>query len=235
MKSSTPRTNPTPSLQQMLETSMWGRNLSRAEMDRVRRECFERSTPAGGCVVRTAEPCEHWIGVIEGLVKMSVTAPDGKTSTLTGLTAGGWFGEGSLIKRERRRYDVVALRDTRAALMPRATFEWLRATSLPFNHYLQNLLNARLGLFIGLLEYDRLLGADARVARCLASLFNPDLYPEPGPHVDLNQGEIGLLSGVSRQRANAALHRLQAQGLLRLEHRGLTVLDLDGLRGFAGS
>jgi CRP-like cAMP-binding protein len=151
------------------------------------------------------------------------------------VTAGGWFAEGSLLKRERLRYDVIALRDSRLALMPRSTFEWLRATSLPFNHYLQNLLNARLGLFIGLLEYDRLLGADARVARCLASLFNPDLYPEPGPFVDLLQGEIGLLAGVSRQRANTALQRLQGEGLIRIEHRGITVLDLAGLRGFAGA
>jgi CRP-like cAMP-binding protein len=221
-------------LAQMLEGSTWGRNLAWAELDRVRRECFERSTPAGGTVVRMGDPGEHWVGLIEGLVKMSVTAPDGKVSTLTGLTAGGWFGEGTLLKRERWRYDVIALRDTRAAFMPRSTFEWLRATSLPFNHYLQTLLNARLSLFIGLLEYDRLLGADARVARCLASLFNPDLYPEPGPYIDLQQGEIGLLSGVSRQRANAALQRLQAEGLIRIEHRGVTVLDLAGLRGFAG-
>lgn len=223
------------SLEQMLQGSMWGRNLSHAEMDQVRRDCFERRTPAGGYVVRIADPCDHWVGIIEGLVKMSVTAPDGKVSTLTGLTAGGWFGEGSLIKRELRRYDVIALRDTRAAFMPRTTFERLRNTSLPFNHYLQNLLNARLGLFIGLLEYDRLLGADARVARCLASLFNPDLYPEPGPYIDLQQSEVGLLCGLSRQRVNTALRRLQEDALIRIEHRGLTVLDLPGLRSFGGN
>ena len=75
----------------------------------------------------------------------------------------------------------------------------------------------------------------ARHARSLASLYNPDLYPEPGPFIDLQQGEIGLLAGVSRQRANAALQRLQAEGLVRIEHRGVTVLDLAGLRGFAGT
>jgi len=223
------------SLVDMLEASTWGRNLAWAEMDRVRRECFEKPVPAEGYVARMGDPSEHWIGLVAGLVKMVVTAPDGKVSTLTGVTTGGWFGEGSLLKHEPRRYDVIALRDTRAAFMPRATFEWLRATSLPFNHHLQNLLNARLGLFIGLLEYDRLLGADARVARSLASLYNPDLYPEPGPFIDLQQGEIGLLAGVSRQRANAALQRLQAEGLVRIEHRGVTVLDLAGLRGFAGT
>ncbi len=223
------------SLTEMLDASTWGRNLAWAEMDRVRRECIERAVPAGGHAVQMGDPADYWIGIIEGLLKMSVTAPDGKVSTLTGVTAGGWFAEGSLLKRERMRYDVIALRDSRLALMPRSTFEWLRATSLPFNHYLQNLLNARLGLFIGLLEYDRLLGADARVARCLASLFNPDLYPEPGPFVDLLQGEIGLLAGVSRQRANTALQRLQGEGLIRIEHRGITVLDLAGLRCFAGA
>lgn len=224
-----------PTLHDMLRGSTWGRNLSPAEFDRAAREVREVHVAAGGYVARNGEPAEHWIGIVEGLVKMSVTSAEGKVSTLTGLTAGGWFGEGSVLKKEARRYDVVALRDTRVAMMPRATFEGLRTTSIPFNHYLLNLLNARLGLFIGLLEYDRLLGPDARVARCLASLFNPDLYPDPGPYVDLLQGEVGLLSGVSRQRANVALQRLQQAGLIRIEPRGLTVLDLDGLRRFAGS
>ncbi|MCM5681387.1 Crp/Fnr family transcriptional regulator [Schlegelella sp. S2-27] len=218
----------------MLRNSTWGRNLTPSEFDRVARETREAQVIAGGYVARNGELVEHWIGIVEGLAKMSVTSAEGKVSTLTGVTAGGWFGEGSVLKKEARRYDVVALRDTRIAMMPRVTFDWLRTTSIPFNHYLLNLLNARLGLFIGLLEYDRLLGPDARVARCLASLFNPDLYPQPGPYVDLLQGEVGLLSGVSRQRANVALQRLQEAGLLRIDPRGLTVLDLDGLRRFAG-
>ncbi|MCW7541675.1 Crp/Fnr family transcriptional regulator [Aquabacterium sp. A7-Y] len=218
----------------MLRNSGWGRNLTPAEFDRVASDVREIRVPAGGYIGRTGEPAEHWIGIIEGLAKMSVTSPEGRTATLAGVVAGGWFGEGSLLKKELRRYDIIAIRDTRVALLPRASFEWLRGTSLPFNHYLLNLLNARLGLFIGLLEYDRLLGPDARLARCLASLFNPDLYPEPGPYVDLLQVEVGLLSGVSRQRANVALQRLQQAGLIRIEHRGLTVLDLEGLRRFAG-
>jgi CRP/FNR family cyclic AMP-dependent transcriptional regulator len=222
------------SLAEMLDASTWGRNLAWRERERVHQECIERRVEAGGMAARMADPSDHWIGVIDGLLKMQVTSPDGRVSTLAGMAPGGWFGEGSLLKRERRRYEVVALRETRLALMPRATFEWLRGTSLPFNHYLQNLLNARLGLFIGMLENDRLLGADARVARCLAGLFNPDLYPEPGPFVDLLQGEVGLLAGVSRQRANTALQRLQAAALIRIEHRGVTVLDVDGLRAFTG-
>lgn len=220
-------------LQEMLRTSTWGRNLSAADFERVAGAAFERDVPEGGFAARAGQIVEHWIGLVEGLLKMSVTAPDGRASTLTGLCAGGWFGEGSLIKREARRYDVIALRPSRIALIPHAAFERLRGTSLPFNHYLHNLMNARLSLFIGLLEYDRLLSTDARVARCIATLFNPDLYPEPRPYVDLKQHEIGLLAGVSRQRVNGALRTLHNRGLIRIETRGVTVLDLHGLRTFA--
>lgn len=221
-------------LDSIIRNSVWGRMLAPHELDRVCVESMERQVPAGGFVARMGDSVEHWMGVIDGLLKMSVASPDGKVSTLTGMSTGGWFGEGSLMKHEARRYDVIALRPSRMALVPRHTFERLRASSVPFNHHLQNLLNARLSLFIGMLEYDRLLGTDARVARCIATLFNADLYPEPRAYVDLRQQEIALLCGVSRQRVNVALRTLQDSGLLKVEPRGVTVLDLDGLRNFAG-
>lgn len=221
-------------LEETIHHSVWGRMLTPQELDRAVVESRERRVPAGGFACRMGERVEHWVGVIEGLLKMSVTSPDGKVSTLTGMATGGWFGEGSLIKRETFRYDVVALRPSRLALVPSATFERLRNTSLPFNHHLQNLMNARLSLFIGMLEYDRLLGTDAKVARCIATLFSGDLYPEMRSYVDLRQQEIALLAGVSRQRVNVALRTLQDHGLLRVEPRGVTVLDVDGLRTFAG-
>ena len=43
---------------------------------------------------------------------MSIVSRGGKATTFTGMTAGAWFGEGSVLKNEPRRYDVVALRDT---------------------------------------------------------------------------------------------------------------------------
>ncbi|OYV01232.1 MAG: Crp/Fnr family transcriptional regulator [Burkholderiales bacterium PBB5] len=222
------------SLEAALHQSPWSRALTADELDRVCGECFERRVAAGGFAIRCGEPADHWIGVIDGLVKMSVSQPDGRVSTLTGVTAGGWAGEGSLLKPGVWRYDGVAVRPTRLACMPRRSFERLLATSLPFSRFLLQQINARLSLFVGLVEFDRLLGPDARVARCLASLFDADLYPQAGRTVQLSQDEIGLLAGVSRQRANRALHLLERDGLLRIEFGGVTVLDLGGLRRFQG-
>ena len=113
-------------------------------------------------------------------MKVSVGNAEGKVASLTGVPAGGWIGEGSLLKREVRKYDIVALRDSVVARLPAATFDWLLDTSIPFNRYLLHQLNERVAQFIGKAEYDRLLDPDARVARCLAELFNPLLYPGMG-------------------------------------------------------
>ncbi len=219
-------------LEAMLRDSLWAATLSPDELDQVLRETHERRIPTGGHAIHCGEPADHWIGVIDGLVKMTVSEPDGRISTFTGVTAGGWAGEGSLLKPGRWRYDGVAVRPTRLACVPRRSFERLVATNLAFNRFLMSHLNARLSMFIALVQFDRLLGPDARVARCLASLFDPDLYPRADDFVQLNQEEIGMLSAVSRQRTNEALHGLERAGLLRVEFGGVRVLDLAGLRGY---
>jgi CRP/FNR family transcriptional regulator, cyclic AMP receptor protein len=104
--------------------------------------------------------------------------------------------------------------------------------SVAFNRFLVRQLNERLGQFIGAMEYDRTLDATGRVARSIASLFNPILYPDLTRHLEITQEEIGALSGISRQNANQCLKRLEAMGLLRLEYGGVTVIDLDRLRSY---
>src|SRR5262245_50060501 len=72
---------------------------------------------AGAFIARRGEPSRHWIGVDSGLIKLAVYTPDGRGCTFSGVPAGGWCGEGSVIKREIRRYDVIAIRDSRVLLV----------------------------------------------------------------------------------------------------------------------
>ncbi|MBY4595989.1 Crp/Fnr family transcriptional regulator [Ottowia caeni] len=218
-------------LEDLVLQSGWTKGLERSVVDHVLGSMHERYVPTGGFVAQSGAPVQDWIGVISGLAKMSVTTSDGRLSTLIGAPPGTWFGEGSLIKSEARRYDVVALRPTRIALMPARIFEWLRETSIPFNHYLQHLLNERLAQFVGLLKSQRLQGTDERVAHCLATLFDSPLFQEPY-FLEVNQEEVGLLANVSRQRANLALKRLEELSLIRVEFGGLVVLDMAGLKSF---
>ena len=204
--------------------------LDADHLSRVLEALTEHDVPMGHHVCRKGEPVSAWFGVISGLVKLGSVSPEGKTVTYTGVTAGGWFGEGPLLKKELRRYDAVALRDTRIAALPRTTFLWLLAHSIPFNRFILDQLNERLAQMISLVDSDRMRDPEARVAHCLASLFNAQLYPRTEPYLQISQEEIGHLSGLSRQRVNHALQVLQDKGLLRVEHIGVTVVDLSELR-----
>lgn len=217
---------------ELIRASIWARGLTSDELGRVESEVVERQVQAGAYVARKGDPVEHWIGVVSGLVKLSSVSPGGKTANFAGMNGGAWFGEGSMLKSEPRRYDVVALCDSRVALMPRATFERLQGSSIPFNRFLLEQLNERLGYFIAMVEHDRLLGPEARVARCLASMFNPYLYPGSDPSVPISQEELGYLSRVSRQRVNQALGAMEKAGLVRVDYGRITVQDLEGLRRF---
>jgi CRP-like cAMP-binding protein len=220
------------SLADFVAAAPWAARLDAAQRARVLAETLVRPAAAGSLVCRKGEPVEHWVGVVDGLVKMANVSTDGKPTSFTGIPSGGWFGEGSLLKDEPRRYDIVALRDSTIAYMPRATFMALLDQSVAFNRFLLVQLNERLGQFIAMVEHDRLLGPDARLARGLAALFNPHLYPGIGPTLPIAQDELGQLVGLSRQRVNQALQKLEHAGLLRIEYGGVTVLDLDGLRRF---
>lgn len=225
--------DPHPSqLVNMLAASAWWSGLDDVQRRRVTTDVEERRFPGGTVVMRKGETVDAWTGVIEGLVKMSSVSAAGKSVTFTGVGPGGWFGEGSLLKSEARKYDIVALRDTKMAWMPRSTFDWLLSTNIAFNRFLLLQLNERLGQFIGLVEVERLLEPDARVARCLAEMFNPHLYPGHRSELEISQEEIGYLSGVSRQRVNQALQVLARAKLVEIEYGSVRIVDLAALRRY---
>jgi len=220
------------SSEQLRRIAFWSHDLSAGELEQARRGIVEKDFSKGAYICHRGDRLDYWTGVASGIVRFGTTSQSGKTVTFTGLRTGSWFGEGTMLKNELRQYDLIALRDTRIALMNRTTFMWLFENSVAFNRFLVRQLNERLGQFIALVEYDRSLNANARVARSIAWLFNPVLYPQADMHLDISQEEIGLLSGLSRPVTNKSLQALEAKGLLLVERNGLTVLNLDRLRNF---
>ena len=208
----------------------WLAVLDSYQRERVVRELKVGDALPGDLVCRAGRPVTYWFGVIDGLLKMSSDNADGQTMTFTGVPPGGWFGEGTALKREPYRYNIQALRKSIVAGLPVDTFHWLLDHSIAFNRFVMNQLNERLGQFIAAREIDRMNNPDARVARSLAALFNPILYPGVGEVLRITQQELAYLVGLSRQRVNEALSALQAQGVIRIEYGGLRVLSLEALR-----
>ncbi len=209
----------------------WLDRLEADERQRVLHDLRVVSVEPGELLCRVGRPVTYWFGVIDGLLKMSTDRADHQGRiNYTGVPPGGWFGEGTVLKREPYRYNIQALRRSVVAGIPADTFHWLLERSIGFNRFVLTQLNERLGQFIGAREIDRLSNLDERVARNLAALFHPLLYPGVGGLLRVTQQDLADLVGLSRQRVNEALRVLQAAGLIGVEYGGVRVLDLDGLR-----
>jgi CRP/FNR family cyclic AMP-dependent transcriptional regulator len=210
----------------------WLPALTPGEREKACDDLIVTETLVGETICRIGKPASYWFGLVDGLLKMSNDDSQGPVITFTGVAPGGWFGEGTVLKREVYRYNIQALRKSRVAGLPADSFHWLIEHSLGFNRFVMLQLNERLGQFIAAREIDRLSNPDLRVARSLASLVNPLLYPSVGEVLRITQQELAYLVGLSRQRVNEALATLEAQGVIRVEYGGLRVLDRMALRGY---
>ncbi len=208
----------------------WLSLLTDEERLQITSELVVSDPQPGDYVCRVGRPVTYWFGVVSGLLKMSSDNESGQTMTFTGVPPGGWFGEGTALKREVYRYNIQPLRASVVAGLPVDTFHWLIDHSLGFNRFIMQQLNERLGQFIAARELDRMNNPELRLARNLATLFNPVLFSGVGEVLRITQQELAYLVGLSRQRVNEALKVLEARQLIRVEYGGLRILDLQGLR-----
>lgn len=208
----------------------WWPALDAHARARVEGDLMVGNATPGELICRMGRPATYWFGVVDGLLKMSTETAEGQTITYSGLTPGGWFGEGTALKREPYRYNVQALRNSVVAGLPVDAFHWLLDHSIGFNRFVMNQLNERLAQFISARGIDRMNSPEQRVALNLAALVNPVLFPGVGDWLRITQQELAYLVGLSRQRVNEALGQLQAHGAIRIEYGGLRILDLPALR-----
>lgn len=214
---------------QLLQGADWFTPLGDAAKAQVRADLVERTVGTGDALGYQGEMQHYWFGVMEGLLKWSVNAIDGRTVTLGGQSVGSWFGEGTLLRSQPRQADIIALRNSRVAMLPRATFDWLRQTEPCFNEFLLRQINERLHWFMGSMAAHRLLDAEHLVVRALWGLVHPLLNPLGLHHLLISQEEVANLAMVSRQRCNMALLNLKREGLIELGYGAISIRDIDAL------
>lgn len=210
-----------------LQTQAWFRALPVADQARLEANVRLVRGRKGEVVLRAGDVVEGWYGVVSGLVKLQSHSPEGRTSVFVGLPAGQWFGEGSALKKEARRYDVVALRESTLLCLPCAEFDHLFNTSIGFTQAVVWQMNMRLGQAMAAIEASRVRTPEQRVALYLSRVFWHGIQK-----LDLSQEELSNIVGLSRQTVNRALQVLEQQGLLSLQLGRIGVRNDDALTAF---
>ena len=189
--------------------------------------------PRGNVLFNEGDPGDRLYVIDEGKIKLGATSSDGRETLLAILGPGEMFGELSLFDPGPRNATAVALTDATLLGVGHPDLEpWL--TGRP------EVAASLLGALARRLRRTNEAMADlvfsdvpGRVAKALLDLAGK--FGVPGPdgsvHVvhDLTQEELAQLVGASRETVNKALADFQNRGWLRLEQRGVDLVDLERL------
>lgn len=212
-----------------LEQWEWYRALPVPLRTNTLQEALLKTFNAGDYVARAGDPSNHWYGAIDGFLQMYVVNMEGAETTLSCIRKNEWGGEGSLLKKELRQYDLRALTTSRICMLPVQTFDALRERSIEFNHFLCDIMNARMGEFVGMLAAARLGSPEMQLAKALLMLVDP--RGEALQELGISQHELALISGLSRQRVNVAVSVFKGLAIVRSAPRkGMLEVHVPRLR-----
>lgn len=215
------------SLLDIVRKAAWYSTLPDSAQAWVEARLKEHTVLAGQYLGHRGEIPAAWFGLIEGVLKSSVFSIDGRTSSLGGILPGCWFGEGALLRGKPRHADYVALRDSRVALLALDDFAHLLQTQPAFKDFILMQITERLHYFMEHVGDARLMRVPALVAHTLCGLVHPLNNPLGQLWLPISQDELATIAGVSRQRCNQTLARMQRQGWLRLRYGGLSLTAPD--------
>jgi CRP/FNR family cyclic AMP-dependent transcriptional regulator len=171
--------------------------------------------------------------ILDGKIKLTRAAADGRENLLSVLGPGEMFGELSLFDPRPRTASAVAVTDSRlGALAHDDLRSWLTGRPDVALHLLQALAQ-RLRRANDVMADLVFTDVPGRVAKALLDLAGRFGESQPdGLHVnhDLTQEELAQLVGASRETVNKALADFAARGWLQLSAKSVLLIEPDRLR-----
>jgi CRP/FNR family cyclic AMP-dependent transcriptional regulator len=171
--------------------------------------------------------------VLDGKIKLTRAAADGRENLLSVIGPGEMFGELSLFDPRPRTSTASAVTDaTVAALAHDALRPWLLERPDVSMHMLRALAKRVRREFdvTADLVFTDVPGRVAKNLLDLAERFGEQDRDGLHVHHDLTQEELAQLVGASRETVNKALADFAARGWVQISARSVLILDIERLR-----
>jgi CRP/FNR family cyclic AMP-dependent transcriptional regulator len=191
-----------------------------------------RSVERGHTIFREGDTGDRLFVVLDGKVKISRAAADGRENLLAVLGPGEMFGELSLFDPGPRTATATTITDSRLASLdhddlrpllldrPGVAVHLLRALALRLRRTNEAMAD---------LVFSDVPGRVAKALLDLAEKFGTAEVDGVRVRHDLTQEELAQLVGASRETVNKALSEFATRGWLRLEGRTVLLLDAERL------
>jgi len=192
-----------------------------------------RRFPAGGIVFHEGDPGDALYVVVEGRVRMSVLSGSGGEATLALMGPGECFGDLALLDGRPRSATATAVQTTKAFMVARDDFiPWVKERPAAALALLETLA-LRLRRTDETVTDLVFLDLPQRLAKHLLRLGAEHSDNAQRPRVQVTQGELANMLGVSRESVNKQLNLFAREGWITLTRGAVTINDAGGLRAFA--
>lgn len=213
-----------------LSRTMIFNGLRREDLDQLARISRISTVPAGHVLFSQGDESDGLYCVVSGIVRITLTAEDGREITVNLLEDGEVIGEVALLDGLQRSAGAAALIETQVIFIPNQPFLKLLETSASLSRQIILMLCERLRATNDLVN--RAIFQDLRqrllvLLRQLA-LIHGRVDPKASVvDLDLTQGAIAQMLGASREAVNKQLRALVREGRVRIVDHRIQVLTLD--------
>ena len=176
------------------------------------------------------DPADSLHLVESGHLAVRGSLSSGATATFTILSAGDYFGELALLRRDHRRTaSVVAIEPSRTMSIAGSAFQRLCAANPRVEHALSVLLADRVEKLSRRLLETMFVSLDRRLYRRLVDLATSYGVVDNRATIPLSQASLADIVGATRPSINQVLQRLVNQRLIEIRRGRIELLDVDSL------
>lgn len=224
-----PNSSERKSLVRLLRQGAWFKGLPGPLQKAILDRSVTRVHARGETIAAQGGHSEGLCAIVEGRLAWRRVVGRGERILLYVAGAGAWFGHLGLVRNAPMQFEVVAHTAARILVLPRADYEHLVAEDPAYFRSFADQALERMELLIKIYAEGRSLPMHELIPTRLATLAQMRMAESgrEGHTVDLaiSQGEAAAIIGVSRQTLNAALQKLESEGLVEVGFRRLRIPD----------
>jgi CRP/FNR family cyclic AMP-dependent transcriptional regulator len=222
----------TASVKQILKSTPLFAALDDSELSSLAALCGIRSYPAGEILFFEGEACKGLYIVVDGRVRIFKTSPGGREHVLAVEGAGSSVAELPVFDGGSYPASAAAMENTRALFVSRADLRAICLEKPEVSLKLLQVVGARLRRLVGIIEELSFTTVRHRLISWLLRQAKSEGRPSPRGTVfflTLSHQELASQIGTVRELVSRNLARLQAQDLIEIHGREITILNPEGL------
>jgi CRP/FNR family transcriptional regulator len=200
--------------------------LAPARLERLLAEAELRHVPAGAVLFDAKQPCRGFPLLLEGAVRVTMSAPSGREIQLYRVEPGQGciLSGGCLLGHSDYAARGIAEQEVTLLNLPPALFNALLLEHEPFRRFVFGMYGERLAEVMQLVEEVAFRRLDERLAQMLV---------HRGPVIESTHQKLADELGSVREIVSRLLRSFEMRGWVKLERERVTVTDPKGLAALA--